>query len=394
MLISEDNAQDEGKMCHFRILSFPFAAGGLQPQDMSRPRLSSRRIVVPRRSSPGGARSSSVSSGKPQPSAQRTLYTRPPLDRMQQIFQAIKSGEFPNRHRLAADIEVTIKTIQRDLDFMRERLKLPIAFDQEGKGYRFTQPISSFPMVELTESELVSVFIGQKALAQYKGTPFEAPLRSAFDKLTSNLSGKLTMAWSDLDALVSFKSFEISPVDLTTFQITSEAVRKSVEMSFEYKKLDAKKYESRRLQPYHLACVLDQWYVIGFCLKRKALRTFVLARMKNAKLGSATFERPTDFSIEKHLKDSFGVFTAKGSHTVRLKFDAFAGQLVRERIWHPSQKIQETADGGLELSLQLSSLHEIEPWVLSWGEHVRVAGPAELKKRITLKLTKALRQTI
>ena len=51
---------------------------------------------------------------------------------------------------------------------------------------------------------------------------------------------------------------------------------------------------------------------------------------------------------------------------------------VRERIWHPSQKIQELADGGLELTLQLSSLHEIEPWVLSWGEHVRVVGPAEL----------------
>jgi len=335
---------------------------------MSRLRLNPRRIDLPK----------------------RQLHTRPPLDRMQQIYQAIKSGEFPNRHRLAADIEVTTKTIQRDLDFMRERLQLPIAYDQEGGGYRFTQPISNFPMVELTESELVSVFIGQKALAQYKGTPFEAPLRSAFDKLTSNLSGHLTMAWSDLDALVSFKSFEITPVDLTTFQTASEAVRKSEELHFDYKKLDSKKYESRRIQPYHLACIQDQWYVIGHCLKRNALRTFVLARMKTAKLGAATFVRPANFSIAKHLKDSFGVFTAKGSHAVRLRFDAFAGQLVRERIWHPSQKIQETSDGGLELTLQLSSLHEIEPWVLSWGEHVRITGPAELKKRVQQRLKSAI----
>jgi predicted DNA-binding transcriptional regulator YafY len=67
-----------------------------------------------------------------------------------------------------------------------------------------------------------------------------------------------------------------------------------------------------------------------------------------------------------------------------------AGQLVRERIWHPSQKIQELADGGLELTLHLSSLHEIEPWVLSWGEHVRVVGPAEFKKRVTARLKAAL----
>jgi len=245
-------------------------------------------------------------------------------------------------------------------------------------------------MVELTEAELVSVFIGQKALAQYKGTPFEAPLRSALEKLTSNLAGRLTMAWSDLDALVSFKSFEITPVDITTFQVTSEAVRKSQELTFDYKKLDSTKYEKRGLRPYHLACVQDQWYVIGHCLKRDALRTFVLARMKNAVLGTATFVRPAEFSIEKHLKDSFGVFSAKGSHAVRLKFDPFAGQLVRERIWHPSQKIQELADGGLEFTLQLSSLHEIEPWVLSWGEHAKVLGPAELKKRVTGRLRAAL----
>ena len=70
-------------------------------------------------------------------------------------------------------------------------------------------------------------------------------------------------------------------------------------------------------------------------------------------------------------------------------FSVAAGQLVRERIWHPSQKIQELAEGGLELTLQLSSLHEIEPWVLSWGEHVCVIGPAELKKRISKRLQTA-----
>ena len=62
----------------------------------------------------------------------------------------------------------------------------------------------------------------------------------------------------------------------------------------------------------------------------------------------------------------------------------------RERIWHPSQKIQELADGGLELTLQLSSLLEIEPWVLSWAEHAKVLGPVELKKRIANRLRGAL----
>jgi hypothetical protein len=74
---------------------------------------------------------------------ERMLHTRPPLDRMQQIFSIIKSGESPNRHQLAAEIEVTVKTIQRDIDFMRDRLRLPISFDQSLGGYTFTEPVSS-----------------------------------------------------------------------------------------------------------------------------------------------------------------------------------------------------------------------------------------------------------
>lgn len=327
---------------------------------------------------------------KPHRPPARQLHTRPPLDRMVQIFKAIKADGCPNRHRLAADIEVTTKTIQRDIDFMRERMHMPIAFDRGQGGYRFTEPVPNFPMIELSEGELISVFIGQKALLQYKGTPFEAPLRSALEKLTSNLPGSLTMSWSDLDSMISFRSFRISPMDLTVFRDASEAVRRRQEISFEYKKFNFLRYEHRLVQPLHIACVLDQWYLIGRCLLRDDMRSFVLARIRNTRLTATRFKRPADFSIEEHLSGSFGIFRAKGAHTIRLRFDKFGAQLVRERIWHPSQKIQELSGGGLEITLRLSSFHEIEQWILSWGEHVQVLSPAQLKKVIARRLKTAL----
>lgn len=306
------------------------------------------------------------------------------------IFEAIKADGCPNRHRLAADIEVTTKTIQRDIDFMRERMRMPIAFDRGHGGYRFTEPVEGFPMMEISESELISVFIGQKALLQYKGTPFEAPLRSALEKLTLHQTGNLTLSWADLDSMISFRNFEISPLDIAVFRDASEAVRRSVEIAFEYKKFNRSRYERRRVQPYHIACVLDQWYLIGLCLKRDDLRSFVLSRMRNNRLTDVNFERPTDFSIQEHLGGSFGIFRAKGTHAVRLRFDKFGAQLVRERIWHPSQTIQELSGGGLEITLQLSSFHEIEQWILSWGEHVQVLAPPRLKTVITKRLKAAL----
>jgi proteasome accessory factor B len=308
--------------------------------------------------------------------------TRPPLERMQRIFRIIKEGGHPSRITLAKEIEVTTKTIQRDIDFMRDRLHLPIAHNREKNGYEFTSPVEAFPMLELNNAELVAVFVAQKALGQFKGTPFETPLRSAFEKLTSGLKGKVSVPWRDVDSLISFHGFDVAHTDMGTFQVVSEAVQQGRILEFEYRKLNSEVPENRRVEPYHLACVLNQWYCFAFDTKRRAFRAFVLGRMKNAKVTPEEITDPKPFSIDSYLKGSFGVFNAKGSHNVCIQFDSFAAQLVRERSWHPSQKVRETDDGGIELQLRLSSLEEVEPWILSWGKHARVMEPEILKKRV------------
>ena len=98
----------------------------------------------------------------------------------------------------------------------------------------------------------------------------------------------------------------------------------------------------------------------------------------------ARFRRSADFSIPKHLTDSFGVFTGKARHRVRIKFDAFAARLVSERQWHASQKIKQLKDGEIELTVTLGGLEEIERWVLSWGDHACVVEPPELRRLVCL----------
>ena len=88
------------------------------------------------------------------------------------------------------------------------------------------------------------------------------------------------------------------------------------------------RHEERRVQPYHLGCIENQWYLFGFDLVRQQLRTFALPRMRKVRDTRTGFHRPADFSISKHLSDSFGVFKGKAHHRVRLRFDSFAARLV------------------------------------------------------------------
>lgn len=316
-----------------------------------------------------------------QPVADRL--SRPPLARMLRIHEKLKQDQFPNCTQLALDLEVATKTVMRDIDFMRDRMDLPIEFDFRRNGFHYTAPVENFPTVQVTEQELIALFVAEKALAQYKGTPFEKPLRAAFQKLTEGLTGTVSFRWSELDAAISFRSIGTTVADLELFETVSRAVLRSQELEFQYHKLAGRGHEPRRAQPYHVGCIENQWYLFAFDLDRQQMRTFALSRLKAVSLTGKKFVRPADFSVTKHLGDSFGVFKdGSKPQEIRIRFDSFAGRLVRERKWHASQKIKELDGGDIELSLKLGNLAEIFRWVLSWGAHAKVLGPQTLKDMV------------
>jgi proteasome accessory factor B len=318
----------------------------------------------------------------------RTLQARPPLHRFQEIFGAIKSGKFPNRTQLALSIEVTTKTIQRDLDYMRHQLGLPIEFNYVRGGYYFTRTVTDLPLFQLREAELVSLFVAQKALEAYKGTLFEEPLRNGFQKLqaASNAASDapISVSWEELDRAISFRQIKSYLPDLTTFDTVAAAIREQRTIRFEYRKLQATRYEDRNIEPWHLACVSGQWYLFGYDLKRDATRIFLLAQLRNLEKNSGRFEPPE--AVSDLFKNSFQIWKTENEnaqiHKIRLRFDSSTAQLIRERTWHITQSIQELVGGELELSLRVNSIDEILPWVLSWGSHCVILEPQILRHRV------------
>lgn len=323
------------------------------------------------------------------PKQNKTLHSRPPFARMMRIHAFLREGTFPNCRTLASEIEVSERTLLRDVEFMRDQLGLPVAYDSKKRGFYYTEPVEHFLPTKISETELVAIFIAEKALAQYRGTPFERSLRSAFRKLTAGLDDQVYIGWDALDSAISFRLAGTPLMEVKTFQKVGRAVTEQLEIEFDYAGLKDKQARRRLVHPYHIACVENQWYAFAWDVERQAIRTFVISRMLNLRRTGKTFEKPADFSIKKLLGDSFGVFFAKKRHDVRVRFDPFAAQLVRERIWHPSQQMKQLPNGEIELRLKLNTLQEIERWILSWGEHAEVMSPTELKqslKRITAKM--------
>ncbi len=114
-------------------------------------------------------------------------YGRAAMERMMRIHRKIEDREYPNCTRMSAEFEMSVRTLKRDIEFMRERLEMPIEFDVPKNGYYFASPVPHFPRVPLTEKEIVGLFVAQKTIAQYQGTSLQPVLDSAFRKMTAQL---------------------------------------------------------------------------------------------------------------------------------------------------------------------------------------------------------------
>jgi predicted DNA-binding transcriptional regulator YafY len=317
--------------------------------------------------------------------------SRPPLERMLRIHQAVQAGKFPNASTLARELEVSTKSIHRDIEFMRDRLELPIEYDGSRFGYHYTEEVSAFPTMQITEGELFALVVAEKALQQYRGTSFEKPLLSAIKKMEQALPDTISLNLADIEQTISFRTRAEQILDLEIFDALAKAAARRQQIEMAYRKPGQQEDETRLVDPYHLANINGEWYLFAYDHARKDLRTFVPARIQFVKPTGKTFERTQKFSLEKRLRDSFGVHSGEGEFDVVIRFNARSADYIREKKWHPSQTLRELRGGGAELKMKLSSLAEVQRWVLSWGGDANVLKPKELVESVRQAAQKILK---
>jgi proteasome accessory factor B len=246
--------------------------------------------------------------------------------------------------------------------------------------------------MQITEGEIFALVVAEKALQQYRGTSFEKPLLSAIKKMEQALPDTISLNLADIEQTISFRTRAEPILDLKTFDVLAKAVSQRQQLELHYRK-PGQKAEPRIVDPYHLANINGEWFLFAFDQARKDIRTFAPARIQSLSPTGKTFERTQKFSLEKRLRDSFGVHSGSGEFEVVIRFNARAADYIREKKWHPSQTLRNLKDGGAELKMKLSSLGEVQRWVLSWGGDAEVLKPKELVESVRAAARKILEST-
>lgn len=88
------------------------------------------------------------------------------MRRMLLIHQALEREAYPNCRKMSEELEVSSKTVQRDFDFMRDQMGLPIEWDALKCGFRYTRPLPSGLAPFLTAIEVGPVVTLPKERAE------------------------------------------------------------------------------------------------------------------------------------------------------------------------------------------------------------------------------------
>lgn len=301
----------------------------------------------------------------------------------------IKQGNFPTAKAMAKTLEASLRTVYKDIAFMRERMNKPIEFDSKENGYYLSEP-ANFGGMWAGQPDLRELGLMGKALEMFPGHSYNGFLKAMYDEAVAALDDEQKQKLQEWKESFFCEPFGVDMVDPQAYDIMLTALWERRVVEYPYRKPDSDTFELRRVQPWAITEWRGGWYVVGFCEGAQDERTFHLSRLQNPKLLSRKYTIPKSFNARAHFKKCFGVQKGDGDYKVVARLERKMANIQRTRSWHSTQEFQDLPDGRALISFRLTSLAEVKYTILSWSKDATVIEPPELVQDIIGELKGAL----
>lgn len=256
-----------------------------------------------------------------------------PTGRALQLLSLLQTHRLWRGAELAERLEVTERTVRRDVDRLRD-LGYPVdATSGKYGGYRLAMGAHVPPLV-LDDDEAVAVAVGLRYAAGAAIGGMEETSLRALTKIEQLLPHRLRRRVSALHSSVTSTRWAADDdvIDPESLSVLAAACRDREDVRFDYQRRDGE--DSRRLvEPHQLVTAGRRWYLVAWDQRRHDWRTFRLDRLREPRLAGGRF---TPREIPVGDAASF-VATSLGSiprhHEATLAINAAYGELEGVLRW-------------------------------------------------------------
>lgn len=314
------------------------------------------------------------------------------LERMHKIVSIARFRNGVTMQALMDELEVSMSTVKRDIDALRDRFGCPIEFDRDTNqwvigtlpgGKRF-----ELPGLWFNSSEIYALLAMQSLLSGVQPGLLEPHLQPLKDRLELLLGESIANA-KDIEKRIKLIHFAGRRVKVKYFEQLTQAVLERKRVVMGYLNRDKNELTEREISPLRLVHYRENWLLDAWCHLRNELRSFALDAIQQVELtDKAAIEVGKD-ALAEHFQSGYGIYAGKADKLAVLKFSKARAQYVSLERWHRKQNSKWLEDGSYQLEVPYSKDQELVMDVLRYGADVEVLSPPELRQRVADQLCAA-----
>ena len=298
-----------------------------------------------------------------------------PIMRVLTVLEILQARDHVTGTELAERLEVNLRTVQRYIVRLKD-LSIPIESARGVGGSYRLRPGFRLPPLLFTDEEAFALALGLRALRELGLSAFAPATEGALAKLGRVLPEALRESIQTVEDVVAI---EPGPWVVTTSSDAlirvASAIRSRRRVRFVYRS-HSDVSSHREIRPYAVVHMDGRWYLIGWCLSRKALRTFRLDRVTELEVRAATFKRPAKFNPRSYLQQSMPFVQSE------FQIDVWIDMPIEEaeRTFAPWRVATEKDHNGTRLRCGRDRLQLFAAMLLSMGCRIVIHKPAELRE--------------
>jgi predicted DNA-binding transcriptional regulator YafY len=197
------------------------------------------------------------------------------------LLSLLQSQRYWPGAELADRLEVSVRTLRRDVDRLRE-LGYPVQGARGAEGGYQLAAGASLPPLALDDEEAVALAVGLQAATASTVASMAEPSLRALAKVVQVMPARLRRQVDALRAMTVTATWSGQApgagLDPSVLLAAAQACRASEGLALDYTAANGAQTE-RRVEPHRLVCLGQRWYLVAYDLERQAWRNFRVDRV-------------------------------------------------------------------------------------------------------------------
>lgn len=307
-------------------------------------------------------------------------------ERFYKIENLLGTHRVVSRDTFLEKLEISYPTFKRDLEYMRERLHVPIEYNRDMGGYCFGEGYegSELPGLWFNSSEIHALLTMDYLLTTLQPGllgPHIEPFRA---RIATILNSK-DQSVDEIRNRIKLVNTGYRPVKPENFEQIAHALLKRVQITINHHNRGRGDVTQRTVSPQRLTYYKGTWYLDAWCHMRKGIRRFGMDAVELCAVEVAKAKEVPATRLKKELDSGYGIFGGNEVNMAEMEFTKIRSQWACNEIWHEEQVGNWSPDGTYHLKVPYTNENEMASEVLHYGDDVKVLGPKSLIEAVTKK---------